>query len=227
MHLPRLAAVLAIPALAGLASSGCNRAEDTTACEPLMAAMAEGTTLADETDATVRAAVQAAIDGGVKGGQDDCDVDQIWLRGTEVITPDELATYSPGSVRTLRGHVEYGDIVVNACSAHPPENIAQSQADIEAQMEVVQTTHDLVLVESERVDPVLNGDGTFEAGRLVVDAYVYRYSDGAIVCHGVVESTNRDVVSTSSQRRNIDSLQSNLEEMVVLGVDDALRAIED
>lgn len=211
--------------LSCLVASACNRAEDTTACEPLIEAMASAAQLADATDATLRAAVQSAVDEGLKGGEFACDVDQIWLRDTEVFTIDELASYSPGAVRTLRGHAEYGDIVVSACSAHPAENIATTLADIEAQMQVVQTTHDLVLVETERVAPVPHGDGTFSPGRLVVEAYVYRYSDGAIVCHGTVESTNRDEVSTSSARRNIDSLQQNLEHQAVILVDEALRAI--
>ncbi len=101
------------------------------------------------------------------------------------------------------------------------------QADMEqlrSQVEKVRTGYDMVVVETNRVEAVVNEEAsTYVPGSLRGRAFVFSYESGTIVCAADVQVMNADQVDVSAHSQAGWSLNDDLDERIGAAARDNLR----
>ncbi len=213
-----------LPLLLIQALTGCSSTPDPLCTE--MEALAKQTAdMVAERHPQFRASLTDLDRLASMSGSEACPISDARFEPDRVTGPGELDRLLPSSLLELSGADSAIALFRSTCGVG--DTVTQTELIVRYReaIDTLPTRYDLVVIERQRIDPVMQSATTFEAGKLDVLGVVYSHAEQRIVCTGLASASNRNEVLAGRALRDADYLQLDLNRQAIGTVRERLQAV--
>ncbi len=225
MSVVRLELLIAVICTLLVVSCGKKREVSDEECQAMEAIFDEAATLAEEKQAALSSALEAAMAQPLAVSDAACSVPWTYRYETIVVKADEVSEAAGDSIRNARGMAESASYMVPDCPIGLQISYQADMEELQTRIEEIRGGYDMVVVETNRVDAVVDeATSTYVPGSLQGRAFVFNYETSSIVCAADLEVSNSDVVDVSANSQARWELAEDLDRRIGAAARDNLRA---